>query len=200
MEFYKVINYYNSISKGYSELYHNEQKEKIDLLFFYFPDYFKKYFKNKKNKDNINNINIVDLGSGDGVFNFYVKSLINKVNNENKKNLKTQIKINLISYDISFELLKINKNKNKINGIAEYLCFKNKSIDIIFSFTVFQDLLNYKKAINEVYRVLKKEGLFIISILKISNKLKNIEIILLNKFTLIKKLDSKKDIIYILKK
>ncbi len=48
--------YYNGISKGYKNLYHNEQIEKINSV--------KQYFLNKGS--------ILDLGSGDGVLNEFI--------------------------------------------------------------------------------------------------------------------------------
>jgi len=53
-------NYYDGISKGYSELYHNEQKEKIKTIKNHIP------LKGK----------LLDLGCGDGVLNSFLKSSI----------------------------------------------------------------------------------------------------------------------------
>lgn len=49
-------NYYNGISQGYKNLYHQEQIEKISEVKSYFLD----------------NGNILDLGSGDGVLNEFI--------------------------------------------------------------------------------------------------------------------------------
>ena len=164
----KTLNYYDGISKGYKNLYHQEQIQKIEKIEEFLPE---------------KGI-LLDLGSGDGVLNQFIK------NNNN---------IQLISFDLSFELLKLNNNKNKIQGSILNLPFKNKSIDTIYSFTVFQDLPNVKKGIMETKRVLKKNGIFILSFLHLA---KDVELLLeeiKNKFEIIKEIKEEKDYIFILK-
>lgn len=165
----KTLNYYDGISKGYKNLYHEEQIQKINLIKEYLP------------KKGI----MLDLGSGDGVLNKSLKDF---------KNLK------LISFDLSFELLKLNNNQIKIQGSVQNLPFKNNSIDSISSFTVFQDLPNPKQAIKETKRVLKDNGIFILSFLYLA---KDVEILLeeiKNNFEIIKEIKEEKDYIFVLKK
>jgi ubiquinone/menaquinone biosynthesis C-methylase UbiE len=125
---------------------------------------------------------ILDLGSGDGVLNQFLDK-----------------EIKLISLDLSFELLKLNKNKNKIQASILNLPFKNNSFEFISSFTVFQDMPNLKKAITETKRVLKKEGVFILSFLHMA---KDVTILLeeiKNNFEIIEKFKEEKDYIFVLK-
>ncbi len=58
MQKIETINYYNGIADGYRELYHDEQKKKIDLV--------EKYIQTEGR--------VIDLGSGDGVLNDYLNS------------------------------------------------------------------------------------------------------------------------------
>ncbi|MCA9496899.1 MAG: class I SAM-dependent methyltransferase [Nanoarchaeota archaeon] len=164
----KTQNYYDGIAKGYKNLYHEEQIKKINIIKNQIP---------KKGK-------ILDLGSGDGVLNQFIKN-----------------KEELISFDLSKELLKLNpnKNENKIQGSILNMPFKNEEFDYLISFTVFQDLSDPKKAILESKRILKKDGTFILSFLLLSQ---NYEILIneiKNNFTIISKITEEKDIIFILK-
>ena len=126
---------------------------------------------------------ILDIGSGDGVLNKFLT-----------KNIK------LISLDLSSELLKLNKNKNKIQASAQQLPIKTNSIDHISTFTIIQDLPEPTKALKEIKRVIKKNGTIILSFL---NMAKDTEIILKyikNNFKIIRKIEEKKDYIFILRK
>lgn len=129
---------------------------------------------------------ILDLGSGDGVLNQFLDS-----------------NIELISFDISEELLKLNPNKkkNKIQGDIQNLPFKTNEFDYILSFSVFQDILNKKKAIRETYRVLKPNGKFIISFVCINKEtVDTITTEIFKYFKIEKKIKEEKDLIFILNK
>lgn len=165
-----TLNYYNGIAPGYKKLYHQEQIKKISLILEELPIFGK----------------MLDLGSGDGVLNQFL--------NKN---------IQLISFDLSKELLKLNPNieENKICGNAEKLPFKNNQFDCVCSFSVFQDITNKPKAIREIYRILKNESLFFLSFVKLNKDTVNILTTQIHKyFTIIKKLEEEKDLIFILKK
>ncbi len=168
-EILKTQNYYDGIAKGYKELYHKEQIQKINLVKNYFP---------KKSKL------VLDLGSGDGVLNKFISK-----------------DVNLISMDLSFELLKLNSNKNKILANAQKLPFKNNSLDFIFSFTIIQDidLKMISIVIEEMKRVIKKEGKLILSFIKVSKKIKIIEKEIQKNFKIIGKIEEEKDFIFVLK-
>ncbi len=163
----KTLNYYNGIAKGYKELYHQEQIKKINYILKHLP---------KKGE-------VLDLGSGDGVFNEFVS-----------KNIQ------IISVDLSFELLKLNLNNLKLNASILNLPFKSNYFEFIVSFSVFQDLPNIEKGVLEVYRVLKKEGVLIVSFLHMSSKSQNLVELFEQKFDLIEKIKEEKDWILVVKK
>ena len=163
----KTLNYYNGIASGYKELYHNEQKQKINYILKYLP---KMGY-------------VLDLGSGDGVFNEFVS-----------KNIQ------IISVDLSFELLKLNFNNLKLNASILNLPFKSNSFEFIVSFSVFQDLPDIEKGVLEVYRVLKKEGVLIVSFLHMSSKSDKLVELFEQNFDLIEKIKEEKDWIIVVKK
>ncbi len=125
---------------------------------------------------------LLDLGSADGVLNQFLN-----------KNIK------LISLDLSYNLLKLNKNKNKIQASAQNLPIKTNSINFISSFTVIQDLPNPIIALNEIKRVLKENGTIILSFLQISKNTKIILDYIQNNFKIIQKIEEEKDVIFVLK-
>lgn len=162
-------NYYNGISRGYKELYHQEQIKKINLIKNYLP------------KEN----SLLDLGCGDGVLNKFLEK-----------------KVNLISFDLSEELLKLNPNKkeNKFHGNCENLPFKNNSFEFIFSLTMLQDTKNPTTVLEEIYRVSKNNSNVIISYLNKINNEKQVIRKIEKLFNVIKIIEEEKDKIYILKK
>ncbi|HII60011.1 TPA: methyltransferase domain-containing protein [Methanocaldococcus jannaschii] len=83
-----------------------------------------------------------------------------------------QLKIlnNAVGLDISLEMAKIAKNKtNKpvVVANAEFLPFKNKSFDKAISFFGALNHCNLKRALREVNRVLKDDGIFIFTVANI---------------------------------
>ena len=165
----KTKNYYDGIAKGYQNLYHQEQIDKINKILNYLP---------KKG-------NLLDIGAGTGILNQFLS-----------KGIK------LYSLDLSEEMLKLNPNINerKIIGSGINLPFENNYFDYLSSFTVFQDINNPKKAIRESYRVLKPNGIFILSFLNISKKSNIIIEEIFKYFKVEKKIKEEKDYIFILKK
>ncbi len=127
---------------------------------------------------------LLDLGSGDGVLNNFISK-----------------EVKLISLDLSFKLLKLNSNKNsRIVGSISNLPFLSNSFNFVVSFTVFQDLIEPLICIDEVIRILKKNGIFILSFLQCSKNSQAIIKYLEENFVIIEKIEEKKDFIYILKK
>lgn len=159
-------NYYDGISKGYKDLYHEEQKKKISNII-----------------EDLNNLTgiTLDLGSGDGVLNDYIEN-------------------SLISLDLSLELLKLNENNSKLNATITKLPIKDSKIDNIVSLTVIQDVEDTKSIVNEIHRILKKNGTLIISFLKVSSKKELILNEIQNKFNIEKSIEEEKDIILVCKK
>lgn len=167
-------NYYNGIAKGYKNLYHEEQIIKI----------------NKINKHLLKKGKLLDLGAGDGVLNQFLQTQINKK------------ELILVSADLSEELLSLNSNKkeNKFQIDAQELPFENEEFEQICAFTVYQDIPDKLKALNETYRVLKKNGTLIISFLHMAKNIEPLIQELETKFTIIEKIKEEKDFIYVLKK
>jgi len=123
----KIRQYYDGISKGYDELYGEEQLKKVKFI----VEEFKEVFEQKKK--------ILDAGAGTGILNKFLK---------NK---------DLISLDISPKMLEKNKNDKKIIGSITKMPFKNKEFDLVFCITVLQDLNEneIEKAIKEIKRTSK---------------------------------------------
>ena len=166
--------YYNSISKGYKNLYHKEQIKKINNV------------KNIIEKINSkNNLKILDIGCGDGVLNNFFNLQKNK----------------LFSIDCSSKLLKLNNSKNKILCDFEFekIPFLKNEIDYIFSFSVLQDIFNYKKVLLECKKILKENGIFILSFIKLIKNKKEIEFFLNKNFIIQKKIICEIDEIFILR-
>lgn len=163
----KTMNYYDAISKGYGELYHQEQIKKITLI--------KNHIRQFKST--------LDLGGGDGVFNEFITD-----------------KAKFVSFDLSYELLKKNTNQLRVQGSATMLPFKDNCFEQIISFTMIQDTPDPRIIIDEVKRVLKNNGIFIVSFLHMSSKAEIIKNKLEKDFEMISRVKEEKDLIYVLKK
>ena len=109
--------------------------------------------------------------------------------------LSSEFNCNVVGIDQSLELLKQNKNMNKILAKAEHIPFKNKVFDKVISITSMHNFNNIEKSIKEIKRVGKKD--FAFSILKKSNKFDFIEKIIKKNFNIRKIIDGKKDWIFI---
>ena len=101
---------------------------------------------------NLKNLKLLDIGCGPGI------------------HLKKYIERGAIGFgiDISTEMIKLAKEYcpegNFKAGSIYNLEFKDNSFDIITASFVLDHVMNLKKAIIEIKRVLKKEGLFIFSV------------------------------------
>lgn len=128
-----------------------------------------------------------DLQAGQIKENFWFKAkndLINVLMEKTCKN-KKQLKILNIGAGTGddLEILKkfgknyiIDIDKNALSIVDDKLCeekrvadacdlpYKNNSFDVIVSFDVFEHIKNDQKAVNEAYRVLKKNGILIFSV------------------------------------
>lgn len=148
---------------GYHDGKKEEAKERIKIWKEYlerfinnFPiDWYYDYIKNYLREGS----SVLDLGCGVGYFSFLLEKKINA---------------NFFGIDISRTEIKAGKRyakKNKLKskifvGDAEKLNFKDNSFDFVFCLDVLHHFTNtfYKQKIvlGEVYRVLKKKGIFII--------------------------------------
>ncbi len=106
----------------------------------------------------INRINnskcLFDLGVGTGLFKDFLKD--------------HGIKSKIIGVDISSKMLKKAKKKRYIavQGDVEMLPFKDRVVDIAFSFTSIQNVENIEAAIKEFSRILMPNGILILTILR----------------------------------
>lgn len=99
---------------------------------------------------------ILDLGCGTGM-------------------LQDFLKTKLIGIDISFGMLKRSKELS-IQGDAENLPFKDNSFNTVLSFTTLQNLESAGKLFRELARVLRPEGLAVVTVLaKFADKLPAVE-------------------------
>lgn len=198
--------YYDSISKGYDELYKEEQLKKIKIMKEIIVDNIININKNNKNK--INNKNIINnkIKKIDDKNN---KTNNNKKINNNKNNIDDYkildvgcgpgfseiINRNIVGIDPSIELLKKARIK-RVNGVAESLPFKDKVFDIVISITAVHNFNNINKAIKDMKRVCNDNGYFIISILKKSRKFNLIKNIIKNNFKIKDIIKEEKDTIF----
>lgn len=177
----KNDHYYNEIAASYNELHGEEQLKKLELI------------KTELLRNNLltKNALILDIGAGTGLNSEYIGIKAVKV----------------ISLEPAFELLKMNNNKYRVQGVAEFLPFKNKSFEIVQSVTAIHNFDDVEKAIGEMKRVGKKNTsndktgrkYFVVSVLKKSKNANKITKLLRNEFRVIKEIEEEKDIILILK-
>ncbi|WP_040979438.1 class I SAM-dependent methyltransferase [Oceanobacillus jeddahense] len=95
---------------------------------------------------------VLDLACGTGI---YIENQINYFDNYN---------INWHGLDASEDMLKRAQRKLKnvsfVHGMAEDMCYKDKSFDYISNNYAFHHFLNKEAALDEIYRVLKKNGIY----------------------------------------
>lgn len=136
-------NVYDS-KEGY-DLYANQYDKKLDFLNSFEGDILKKMFKDFRGKS------VLDVGCGTG-------RLI--------RLLKDRGAV-VTGADISEEMIKIAGKKfpdiKIVNADIENLPFEDNSFDVVIAAFVIVHLKSFKKAFDEVYRVLKNDGIFILT-------------------------------------
>jgi len=155
-----IKNYYNSIAGGYNELYKEEQIEKLEKIYVYIKDLIK--YRSL----------LLDVGAGTGISTEFFKEKFGCL---------------CVALDPSWEMLKQYEG-NKVIGNAENLPFKNNMFDVVVSVTALHHC-DIDKAIKEMLRVVKKDGIIIVTLLKKSNK----------KLKGYKEIDIGKDWLYLIK-
>ncbi|MBT7902783.1 class I SAM-dependent methyltransferase [Candidatus Woesearchaeota archaeon] len=142
----------SQIKKAYDGLakhYHKLRKEDSSVKFY--KEILETPFLLKLVGD-VKNKNVLDLGCGPGI---HAKILT-------KKGAK------VIGIDNSKESIKLAKTESPkstfIVGDIEKLQFKSREFDVVFSAMVLGHFKNWTKILNEVNRVLKKDGIFVFSI------------------------------------
>ncbi|MFC1697131.1 class I SAM-dependent methyltransferase [Nanoarchaeota archaeon] len=147
------MTYYNSISSGYDGLHGEEQRKKLELVKSLLKD--KKIEISKETK-------LLDVGCGTGI--------------------SSDFDCDVTGIDPSEDLIRIAKkkfpDKKFIVGKAEELPFSDKEFDIVISLTAVQNFDDIKKGLSEIRRVVKDDGIVIISILKKSDKVSQFECVI----------------------
>ena len=98
----------------------------------------------KKAVNNLVGTSVLDLGSGTGAA---YEQLIN---------------YETTAIDPDKKMLELNTFENKVLGFAEKLPFEDNSFDNIFCSFVWRNVSDTNKAFNEVYRVLRPGGKFVL--------------------------------------
>lgn len=137
----RVKNCYDLTSNMYNMRYSDEQKIKYSRALL-------------KVKLSCNNI-VLDIGCGSGLLFGYLASKVEAI----------------IGVDLSIELLHKAKQKNKTNihliqADADNLPLQNKKMDIVFAFTMLQNMPSPLKTIQEIILATKSDGQIIITGLK----------------------------------
>ena len=131
---------------------------------------FEKYSRSLKDIDLSGKT--LDLGSGTGLLSKFLK----------KK---------LISIDISQKML-IKSNSKNVQGDMVKLPFKDNSFDTVLSFSALMNSNSPQKTINEVHRILKPNGAFIVTYLKDFDFTKDLQ----RKFKIKESIDCGEDICF----
>ena len=104
---------------------------------------FDKSWREKATSNLIKN-SVLDLGSGTGAA---YNQLIN---------------FETTAIDPDKKMLELNTFENKVLGSAENIPFEDNSFDNVFCSFVWRNVLDTKKALHEVYRVLRPGGKFVL--------------------------------------
>lgn len=99
-----------------------------------------------------NDISLLEYGCGDG---FSVELMSNKFKDNNINFILSDVEDNRM-YHKDKQFLNINPNNSIIN-------LEDKSVDMIFTSEVLEHVYNLTQVMNEFYRVLKDDGVIIIS-------------------------------------
>jgi len=94
--------------------------------------------------NNLTGSSVLDLGSGTGA------------------SYKQLLKYETTAIDPDKKMLELNAFENKVLGYAESLPFEDNSFDNVFCSFVWRNVSDTNKAIDEVYRVLKPGGRFVL--------------------------------------
>jgi ubiquinone/menaquinone biosynthesis C-methylase UbiE len=175
-----MTNYYDSIAKGYDELHGEEQLKKLALI-------CREINTDARLKDFIkSDYKLLDVGCGTGISTGFFKVKKKYGIDPSKELIKIAIK-NYPPYEFKV-------------GSAENLPYMNKQFDVIVSVTAIQNFDDIIKGLDEIKRVCKDKGYFILTFLKKSPKHSRIDTSIRLKFDIIKKVEEERDAIYFCKK
>jgi len=138
----RVREYYDNLSEVYDDLYGEEQEKKIRII----EEIYNKLFNNKVFDKGL------DYGCGTGISTVFLSKIAKEV----------------YIYDISEKMLEIAKNKVKNAIIIKKEDFDKyyNFFDVITSITVLQDSENPEEDLININKLLKDDGLLILSVLK----------------------------------
>jgi len=138
----RVREYYDNLSEVYDDLYGEEQEKKIRVI----EEIYNKLFNNKSFDKGL------DYGCGTGISTVFLSKIVKEI----------------YIYDISEKMLEIAKNKVKNAIIIKKEDFDkyNNFFDVITSITVLQDSENPEEDLININKLLKDDGLLILSVLK----------------------------------
>jgi ubiquinone/menaquinone biosynthesis C-methylase UbiE len=165
------MKYYDSIAKGYNELYKQEQLAKLKLIFNYLSE---------KNKLPGESDIILDVGCGTGITGEIFKNRI-------------------IGIDPSTELLKQANETDAMRGyciqaVAEYLPFQDVYFNLTIALTSVQNFEDINRGLDEIGRV--SRGMIVVSVPIKSPKLDEIQKLLDSKFNVVDTIEEEKDMIF----
>ncbi len=137
-----VMQRYNETAEGYEELHAQEQKAK--------------YYVGLKDLNVVQKV-VLDVGCGSGLLFQEVESNVRLI----------------VGLDISRKLLvkanekaKAFENVAVVQADADYLPFQRGSFNVVFSFTVLQNVPEPTKTLVEMKRVAEKDGKLVVTALK----------------------------------
>ncbi len=147
---------YNTTSSSYDDLYRDEQIEKYNEI----RDVLKSFLSRK-----MQILVILDAGCGTGLLLEYLYQLLTHV----------LVKPLIYYIGLDFSIGMLSQAKKKINqslgrvlvdlilSDIDYLPLRDKVIDTLVSITVIQNLPSMRKTLMELFRVVKENGIFIVS-------------------------------------
>ena len=139
----EVAEWYDSIVESYDELYGAEQVSKVK----YIENLYKNLFGDKVWENGL------DFGCGTGISTDFTKKYSK----------------NTYACDISNEMLKIAKSKHRDVVFLNCDDIDKKMenyFDLITSITVLQDVKNPEVVLSKIHKMLKENGLLVVSVLK----------------------------------
>jgi len=83
--------------------------------------------------------------------------------------------IDISSYAIKKSLEFFDKNKFFVHDVSKTFPFKNNFFDVVTAFDVIEHVRDYKKVIKNIFKVLKRDGVFLLSVpIKVKGFLKKL--------------------------